>query len=186
MEDGQNPPESPNWQYSPEQDNTRSADNGASSASAPASVNWTASEYVAHHKNAVWYLGFALVLTAAAAVIYLFTRDMVSSLVIVVIGIAFGVFAGRVPRVLDYAVDKAGVHIGSRSYPYSAFKSFSVVQEGAINSVTLNPLQRFMPPISIYYDPKDEDQIIKTISNYLAVEERGHDFVDRLMRKVRF
>lgn len=185
MDEGQNSTESANWQYNPDQE-SQPADVSAPATSSPVSVNWTASEYVAHHKSASWYMAFALIMAAAAALVYLFTRDAVSSLVIIILGILFGIFAGRPPEVLDYAIDSSGLHIGRRYYPYAIFKSFYIVEDGTMRSIVITPLQRFMLPISLYYDPSDEEEIIKTLSNYLPIEERGHDLVERLMRKVRF
>jgi hypothetical protein len=48
------------------------------------------------------------------------------------------------------------------------------------------PLQRFMPPISVYYEPKDEAEILGVIGAYLPNEELRNDYVERLMRKIRF
>jgi hypothetical protein len=39
-----------------------------------------------------------------------------------------------------------------------------VVPEGAFNSIVFMPLKRFAVPLSIYYDPKDEDKIIAVLS----------------------
>ena len=182
----ENPPPSTEaaWQFRPE-----GAD--ASTVTVPQSpddaVRWTASEYIAHHKSYGWFMGYGFVLGLIALLIYVFTRgDFVSTVMVFIIGVAFGIFAGRQPRELNYAVDPAGVRIGSRSYPYASFKSFSVIEEDPIRSINLLPLKRFMPPISIYYDPEDEEKIISTLSLHLPFEEKDHDFVERLMRRVRF
>ncbi len=48
------------------------------------------------------------------------------------------------------------------------------------------PLKRFMPPITLYYPPDQEDAVINALAAYLPHEDRTHDPVDRLMRKIRF
>jgi hypothetical protein len=149
-------------------------------------VSWTASEYVAHDKSLGWYLTLGLVIVGAAVVVYLLTKELISSVVIVIMGIAFGAFAARKPQELEYLLDNNGLKVGNRLYPYTQFKSFNVLEEESIHSIMLIPLQRFMPPLSVYYAPEDEDKIADALSSYLPFQERKPDVVDRVMRRVRF
>lgn len=150
------------------------------------SITWTASEFIAHQKTPLWYvtlLGASLVL---AAVIYLLTKDVVSSGVVVVGAIALAVYGARQPRQLEYRLDKRGLSVGNRNYTYSEFRSFSVVPEGAFNSIVLIPLKRFALLTTIYYSPEDEDKIIAMLTERLPLEPRKKDAIDRLMWRIRF
>ena len=174
------------WKFTPEEANgpTQSVPEGPEASGD--SVTWSASEFIAHEKDLGWFAllggGTALLM----ALIFLITRDMISTVIVLVVAIAFGAFATRQPRVLPYKVDGTGVHIGEKSYPYEMFKSFALIQEDGIRSILLLPLKRFMPPISIYMDPEDEAMIAGTLANYLPHEDRQQDPVDRLMRRLRF
>lgn len=154
--------------------------------SQPSSVSWTASEFIAHDKASGWYGLLALGGALGAAIIYLLTRDIITTGMIIIVTVLFGVFAARKPRVLDYGLDGSGIHIGQKFYPYGDFKSFSVIDEGSISGIWLMPLRRFMPNLTIYYAPDDEDKILNVLSQYLPFEDRQHDMVDRFLRKVRF
>lgn len=150
-------------------------------------VTWTASEYIAHKKNLSWYL----ILGAGAAVltvlIYFITGgDLFSSLSVLTLAIVFGLYAGRQPREQNYALDNDGVHIGSRTYSFDVLKSFSVLDEGPFSSVVFMPMKRFMPLISIYYDPADEEKIVAYLSAIMPMEYRKHDNIERLMHKIKF
>lgn len=150
-------------------------------------VSWTASEYIAHQKSLGWYLilgGGSALLTAF---IFLATGgDIISSIAVLVLSITFGIYAGRKPREQEYTLDENGVHIGARTYGFNILKSFSILDEGPFSSIVFMPLKRFMPLISIYYDPKDEEKIVNYLSEYLALEYRSHDPIERLMQKIRF
>jgi hypothetical protein len=188
MQDGQpespNSPESP-WQFNPEENQ---APAGAQQADEPANeqVSWTASEYIAHEKSLGWFVLLGLFTVGLAGLVYLVTRDRMSTGVIFVIAVLFGAFAARPPRELEYAVDNKGIHVGGKTYFYSQFKSFSLVEEGAVHSIMFMPLQRFMPPLSIYFAPQDEDRIVNVLSNHLPYEQHRPDVVDRLTRRIRF
>lgn len=161
------------------------ADQFASTLPVP-TVKWTASEYVAHDKNPLWYVLVVLASVAIAGIVYLITRELVSPVVVVILGISFAFFGARRPQVLEFAVTNTGVQIGQKHYPFGMFRTFSIIEEDAVRSILLMPLQRFNLPISIYYDPADEQRIIEALSVHLPHEERDASPVDRFMRRIRF
>lgn len=175
------PPQS-TWAYS----NTDQDTSQPTTPSANPEITWTASEYIAHEKSAGWYLMLAVAAALAAGLAFLFTGDLVTVGIIPIVAIIFGIFASRKPEVLTYQIDQSGVTIGRKHYPYESFRSFAIQEEGAIDSIFLVPMQRFMPGLSIYFPPDQEDPIVDTLGNYLPHEERPPDVVDKLMRKVRF
>lgn len=172
------------WQFSDDGQTEQTQSSGASGAHA--TVTWTASEYVAHEKTISWYLALSAATILFAALIYFLTKELLSPVVILVMGLAFGAFAARQPEELTYVLDGSALHVGQKSFPYAQFKSFTIIEEGAIHSIVLMPMQRFMPPLSVYFDPADEDKIADALSSYLPYEDRKQDYIDRLMRKVRF
>jgi hypothetical protein len=180
------------WQFKPEGPvagssmGIGSADHGSLPAPATPEVQWTASEFIAHHKGIVWYLLLVLGAAALSAILYFLTHDKVTVAVVLFVALLLGIAAGRKPRVLNYAVSIDGIDIGSRFYAYSQFRSFSMVNEGAFTSIMFMPLQRFMPPLSIYYDPADEAHIIEVISQHLPIEQERHDLMDQIVRRIRF
>lgn len=175
-------PASP-WQNSTDQ--TATAAPGAGQTPAQ-SVSWTASEYVTHHKGASWYMGLLGGIVVVVGLVYVVTHEALPSLAIGLGGLLFGVFAARKPQVLQYSVDSHGLAIGTKRYPYQLFRSFSVMDEGVIRSILLMPTQRFNLPITVYYDPKDEEAIITVLGAFLPHEERTVSPIDRFMSQIRF
>lgn len=149
-------------------------------------VAWTASEYAAHPKSGGWFALLGLGSIGLAGLVYLITQDYISASVIVVLGLLFGIFAARQPQVLQYSIDNTGIQVDQKFYGYQAFKSFSVVHDQAMGYISLMPLRRFMPPLTIHYDPADEEKIANTLAEYLPYEDHKPDVVDRLARKIRF
>jgi hypothetical protein len=150
-------------------------------------VSWTASEYIEHHKSAGWYLLLFLAAIAVAVGVYFITSGDITSVVVVVLAaIILGTVAARKPREQHYSISDSGITIGPKNYGFEQFKSFSLIEEDAFSSITFMPMKRFMPAISIYYDPNDEARIVDVLSIYLPIEDRGHDAIDRFMKKIRF
>jgi uncharacterized membrane protein YobD (UPF0266 family) len=189
--DDENKSEQSNWQYNPE--NSVSGYNGegmAQSSGVPLpsipSVQWSASEYVAHEKSAGWYALLFAGSIAIVLIVFLVTRDVLASIVVLLSCVAISVYAGRKPGINNYIVDEKGVQIQDKFHPYSEFRSFSVVEEGAIDSVWLKPLKRFSPLVVMYFSPEDEQKIIDVLANFLPHEERELDAIDRFSKRMRF
>ena len=73
-------------------------------AAPPASVSWTASEFIAHHKGVGWYVTLGAVALVFAALLLLVTRDLVPSAVVIVAAIILGAYGSRQPREIEYRV----------------------------------------------------------------------------------
>ena len=149
-------------------------------------VSWEGSEYVEHVKPTGWYLALVGLSVLVAAMVYALSRDLVTTFVIGITAVLFGVMAARKPRVLSYLVNRNGITIGQKHYTYGMFKTFSVIDDNAIHSVQLLPLKRFMPALSLYYPPELETKIIETLGTYLPFAEGGGDPFDRFMAKIHF
>jgi len=180
------------WQYKPDGKSSdveepAAADNADTSERVPKQTTfaWRGTEFIEHPHNTLWYGALAFAAAALTVFVYFVTKDYIATATIPIVGIIVGIFAKHKPRVVDYEISDTGLKVGEKDYPYSLFKSFSVLQEGNLKSVNLFPLKRFMPPIAAYFDPANEDKIINALGDHLPYEERQMDQVDRLSRRLR-
>ena len=181
---GETSPETPLAQTEPT--TTAFTSNTPTEPSDSEGVQWAASEFIAHEKTAGWYTTLIVGALAGAVIMYIITKDKVSAIVVLVAAFFFGVYGARKPRQLDYQLDAHGFRIGQKAYSFQQFRCFAVVPEGAFSSIVFTPLKRFAAYTTIYYDPADEEKIIKLLSNRLPFEEHKADPVDNLMRRLRF
>ena len=152
----------------------------------PQTISWTASEFIAHNKTFGWYAGLVVVALILAAGIHLITKDFVAPAVVIVAAAFLGYYGSHKPRELEYRLDRRGISVGERQFSYDAFRSFSVIPEGAFSSIVFMPLKRFALPLTLYYAPQDETKIVNILSDQLPLEERRPDAIDRLMHRIRF
>jgi hypothetical protein len=165
---------------------TKTSEEAPPRTSSREAVSWTASEYIDHEQGPSWYMGLfggALIL---AALIYLLTKDLFAVGTVLVVAVIVAAAAGRKPEQIPYEVSSHGIKIGQKAYNYQTFKSFCVVNDGGLNSISLLPLKRLLPRISLYYDPGDEEKIIDILSNRLPYEEHKVDQIERISRRLRF
>ena len=175
-------PQNVGWQFNDSSDTSE-----LFTAASACPVTWTADEFKAHPKNSQWFIRLAIFTAALAGISFIISPgDFVPPLVVIIVAFTFGVLAVRKPRKLEYAIDDSGVHIGQKLYPFSTFKSFSIVQEDGMDVVWLMPLKRFMPILSLYFEENEGSKIVEALANTLPLENRQPDPVDRLMHKIKF
>jgi hypothetical protein len=163
----------------------------ATSAPAPfmqasAEAVWSASEFIDHNKTINWYLVLGSITLAIDIILFFWTHDFVSIFAVSAMAVLLGVMASRKPRVLQYRLDGSGLTIGETFHPYAEFKSFAIMDDGAMQTITFLPLKRFMPPLSVFYDPQDQEKILDVLAQYLPMEMRQRDAIDRFSRRIRF
>jgi hypothetical protein len=134
----------------------------------------------------MWYVGLFGIGGLIVVLMYVITRDVLASVVVLIASASMSVYAGRKPETKRYRLDDSGVQVADKTYPYSLFKSFSVVDEGAIDSVWLKPLKRFSPLVVMYFSPEDEEKIVNVLSSFLPHEQRELDMMDHISKKMRF
>ncbi|HYF97098.1 MAG TPA: hypothetical protein VD947_03620 [Patescibacteria group bacterium] len=179
----------PKWAYTPESNAEQSAD---SSSAAPAvsqdqkPLTWTASEFIYKHKGGGWYLLFFIGLIIATGLVFLITKDYMSSIFIAIAGAIFVIVIPKKPRELAYEVNNQGVRIGNRSYSYAEFKSFDLVLDGGVKCINLIPLKRLMPEISLYFPPEQEMAIVYVLAQHLPHDQYQEKSIDRLIRRLHF
>jgi hypothetical protein len=168
-----------------EKDSPTNVSAGNEKLSETKEILWTASEFIAHSKSTGWYALLVLA-TVIACTIAFFLADIFTVVIIAIMAILFGVVAARKPRELPYKVDANGIQVDKKLYPFSSFKSFSIIQEEGIESIWFMPLQRFMPGLSIYFAPQDGQKIVNLLGEFLPYEQRKLDAVGNLMHRIRF
>jgi hypothetical protein len=165
------------------------AEQPANDATAPppeGALEWTASEFITHHRGPAWYVLYFVASVVIAGIIYLLTRDRLSGIVVFGVFLLFGfAAANRKPRVVKYQLGENGFRIGQRFYPYSDYRSFTIVDEGPFSSISLLPLKRFGPPVSMYVAPEMERDIFEALGQHLPAMQGKLGLIDELARLLR-
>lgn len=176
-------PQNNSWSYTPEESNIPDAP-AAQTDVEP--ISWTGSEFIDRQKSGGWYMSLAGGIIFLSVVIWFTIHDWIAIIAIVLSGILFGIVAGRAPKQRSFSIDNQGITVDAKFFSYNEFRSFNLLRDGAMGYIELVPLKRFMPEISLYFAPDDEQRIFNTLASFLPHEERTEHKVDRLMRKLKF
>lgn len=149
-------------------------------------LTWEASEYIHHHKPVWWYVGFGVIVLVLSVFAFWLSDDILSVVVLVLMAVAVLVYSVRQPHTLRYSISDQSIIVGHKEYTYDQFRSFSIMQDGGLYSITFAPTKRFAPPLSIYFDQQDADRIMEILVRHLPHVEGETDLVERLSRILRF
>lgn len=148
-------------------------------------LSWDTQAFTHTGKTSTWYGAFGMGVLLASIAIYLITKDIATVIAIIVVSILFAVGLSRRPSVVKYSVGASGFTIGGKRYPYSQFRSFSVVYERTANTLILTPLKRFMLPIVLNYPSEIEEDLVEIIAVRLPFTEKPGDALDQVTRQAR-
>lgn len=149
-------------------------------------ISWVGSEFISNQKTYTWYLGLSGFIFIICLAVYLIGKDIISIFFIIIMGVLFGIIAGRKPRQLQYSIDDEGIRVGQKTFSYAEFRSFSLQRHGAIGYVSLLPFHRFHNELSIYFPPENEQQIFEALASRIPNEQRRENPADKLAKLIRF
>lgn len=149
-------------------------------------LTWSTSEFIDHEKSLGWFLALALGAVLVTAIVYLLTKDKISTVTVLLVAIIFGAFAARKPHEQHYRLNHNGILVGTMTYGFHSFKAFSTTEEGQNTTVVLQPMKRFMPALTVYVPHDQEDAVVGLLSNYLPVEQHKADALETLLRRIHF
>jgi hypothetical protein len=148
-------------------------------------LSWEASEYVHIDKGGAWLAGLVVVTVIFLGIaVWLAAWTFVA--LILVMAIAVGVFAFRPPHTMHYTLTHDGILIGDKVFNYSDFRAFGILQDGAFFTMSLIPIKRFAPALSVYFAEDHGEQIVDIVGDHLPMEDIKPDIIDSLMRRLRF
>ena len=158
----------------------------AQSQTADMQAALSVAEHMPHEKHGLWYGLYILGTLLLSAIVYLTTKDVLSTGIVFIAILGLIIFASRRPEPQEYTIEGESLRVGQKVYHLHDFKAFSVIQEGATLEVILHPLRRFLPMVSVYVTHEQADALADYLVDFLPFEPHKPDAVDSLLRRIRF
>ncbi len=148
------------------------------------SIAWDYQEEKKHHsKN--WYLVLGLAFVAMIAVALFLLKDILFTVVLVVLIIALIFYLRRSDFSIKYALSKEHIYIDSKAYPFDEFKSFGL-QKNLNQSFTiiLIPHKRFGQGLSLNFPDELGEEIVDFIGAILPMQKIELNLIDQIIQKI--
>lgn len=148
-------------------------------------VNWQAQDLIIGDKGKVWYIGFAIIVSAFCA--FAVIVQAWSFLALIVVS-AIGIITLRKAdhaQIISYSLSTHGIYMGETFHSYGEFRAFGVRKDLGVYSIVLLPKKRFSPSTIIYFSKEDGEKITDIIGARLPMEEVKFDLIDRIIHKIK-
>lgn len=144
-------------------------------------INWTSAEFHYHEKDEAWP---ALVIVGALIIgaIALWQRNLLFAIFIGIAAVLMLVWGRRRPLRRAFALDKKGLHIDDRIYPFHDFSSFALYEDALL----MHPKSRVRPYFSIIIPHDKGDEIREYLLVFLPEVEYTESFVEIISHWLRF
>ncbi|MFA6524575.1 MAG: hypothetical protein WC264_03395 [Candidatus Paceibacterota bacterium] len=148
-------------------------------------INWSALEYEEKTRSTDWFwaLGIIVVAISITSIIY---GNYFFAMLIILSGILLGFFAIKKPEMIFYELNKKGLKIKTRLFPYDTIKAF-FVQTSPQPILFIKSARMFMPMLSIPINQELTEKIKSIMVSNNIVEEEMHEHAsDKIMESLGF
>ena len=147
-------------------------------------VRWQGPEHLYSERSMMWYAALALATLIMMAIAYFAFNSLTFTILLPVMAVALGVYAHRLPEIIDYTLTRKGLYVRDRLMLYDQFKSFDVVTINNVHHIALIPRKRFQLGQNIYFPEESGEKIVDMLAARLPMKEVKPDFIDRILAKL--
>jgi len=148
-------------------------------------LKWSALEYEEKERSTDWFwaLGIIVVAVCITSIIY---KNYFFAILTILSGILLGFFAIKKPEMVSYELNKKGLKIKTRLFPYKTIKAF-FIHIGPKSTLFIRSGRMFMPTLSIPIQNEMAEEI-KSIMllNNIKEEEMKENPSDKIMESLGF
>ena len=148
---------------------------------------WKAPEFKYYYKEASWYWTSAII-ALALFIIALYQQNVLLAIFVVLAEFTMVVLAKRLPKTIEFRVDKNGVRCGRMAfYSYDDLTGFHIKKDNEeAGELILKTNSKINPIIKINIFINDQEVIRSILKNFLNEVEYEESFLDSLSDKLGF
>lgn len=147
-------------------------------------IQWQAPEYVQERRSPWWFIGFWLVVAVLMALAAFAMKSISFAVLVPVMAAALMIYSHRPPRMISYVLSPKGLYINEKLHPLGEFRSFGVAQDESIPGLSLIPVRRFRPSLTVHFPVEAGEAIVDMLGSRIPMQEVKFDVFDRLTKSL--
>jgi len=148
---------------------------------------WHAPEFKYYYKEASWYW-ISGIIAGVLFLMALYQRNFLLAIFVVLAELTTIILAKRLPRTIEFKVDKNGIHCGKLAfYEYEGLTGFHIKKGNEeVGELIVKTNSKITPIIKINIFTKDQELIRDILKNFLDEVEYEESFLDAISDKLGF
>lgn len=150
-------------------------------------ISWKAAEFHYIEKDILWHMG--IVLAGVLLLIFAFAgHNLFFGIFVVIATILVMEFGRRRPRILEYAVGKAGLSIDKKLYlPYEKIESFRIhKRQNRLDEIVFKKHSKANPFLYVPVDEKTALSVQEFLLQYIPEDEHDESFAEIIAEWIGF
>lgn len=147
--------------------------------------SWYSTDTYNWPKSSDWFWAVGII-AVSAAILALFFNNPLFSLLILLIAFTASLNATKEPQPIKYEINKRGVLINDRLYPYSSLEAFWITDHFKGPRALIRSKKTIMPYLIVPIEDYDPHFIHDFLSVYLIEEEMEESFFQVLLERLGF
>jgi len=153
-------------------------------------LSWQAQEHreIPRSQKWYWYVGIAIIIIAGISVYF---SNFIFAIIVVVGGVLLMFFAHTNPDTIHITIDRGGVRVDNKLYPYKNLKQFSIINKPQLNEyrllvITSDKLGRLLN-LPIDSEVIDPEEIHKALEEFVEFNEDLQETIsDQIAERIGF
>jgi len=137
-------------------------------------ISWETTEYVHRVKSADWFWALGII-TIAIATASILLGNSLFAILIIIGSFTIALFAVRRPLQVTILLNKKGIAVGTRLYPFSSIKSFWVLIDELPALLLLEVKNPLIQQVTIPIENISPDDVRLFLMKYVEEKEQDHE-----------
>ena len=146
------------------------------------SISWQEYEHDYNEKSKDWYWSLGILMVTASILAIIF-GNYIFGVLIIVTGVCLAVVGSKEPRLVEFELNKMGVKIGKKLFPYATLENFWVqdnTEHGRKSHLLIKSKKTAVPLIVIPMGDIDPEEI-RDFLLYNVLEKELHESLSQLI-----
>ena len=145
-------------------------------------ISWEAYEHTHREKSKDWYWSLGII-SVTASVLSIIFGNYIFGVLLIIMGAALGIVGAQHPNLVYFELNKMGVRIGNKLYPYATLESFWVQDNSHFggDSVLLIKSRKLMAPLMVIPLDEVETEEIRDFLLYNLLEKELQESLSQLI-----
>ncbi|PID32984.1 hypothetical protein CR969_03190 [Candidatus Saccharibacteria bacterium] len=148
-------------------------------------ITWNHPDGPVVHRGTLWYVLFGVTTLGFILLAIFVFKSITFAILVPIMAVAVITLLIRPPQNINYAISPKGIYIADKLYDFSEFKAFGVVEHQGQHSISLLPIKRFSPELTIYFPADKGEKIVDMLGARLPMQEVKLDLLEKIIHLIK-
>lgn len=152
------------------------------------SISWETYEHEHREKSKDWYWSLGIIIVTASILSIVF-GNYIFGVLIIVMGVSLAVVGSKEPDLITFELNKMGVRIGKKLFPYATLEAFWVQdnsEHNRISQLLIRSRKTMVPLLVIPLDGVETEDIRDFLLYHLLEKEMEESLSQLIMESLGF